>query len=298
MKLQTKTIILLLGLVLVAILAVWITRKNTAEPKPLLTLRLQEVQSATGTQLSFDVVNHGQSPIMCPDSWFLEFKDGTVRNLSLAPNGDVRVNPGATATVSIPRPTNTMPWRLGTHFYEEDLVFEAKVRVDRSPVKSVLPAGASRVQGKVAVGDWNDHGPEALLTHEKGPSQPADADAIDAIWKGLWDSDPKTGEPKTEPLTEKQVRDTMISKWTVTFGPTADTLSIVFGMDRRAEVFGKKGGQPWNKRGEWKVVSGKLVLLLEGENVPSFVFKKGSAHFIFDPWAEGQMSELRRENVK
>ena len=123
-------------------------------PENEVLLRHRSGNSADDSLLSFEVVNHGDFPIVCPDSWYLEFKDGSTTNLSLAPSGDVRVNAGSTGTVSIPKPVSTKPWRLGASYYEEDVVFDVKVRIDQSSLKSYLPASASSVRGKVALSDW------------------------------------------------------------------------------------------------------------------------------------------------
>jgi hypothetical protein len=141
-------------LVLVFMLAAWIIPRTTSSPVPEVFLQVRAAPAHAGASLSFDVINKGRSTIVCPDSWRLEFEDGTVQMLSLPATGNIRVSPAGTGAITIPMPTNKMPWRLVAIYYVEDLGFEAKVLVDRSPLKGALPPSASQIRGKVAVGDW------------------------------------------------------------------------------------------------------------------------------------------------
>ncbi len=119
---------------------------------------------------------------------------------------------------------------------------------------------------------------------------------VDGIWKQLWKTgDPNITEPKIEKLTEKQVVDGMVGKWTVMFGVTPDKLTILINTNQLVEVSGQKDGKVWKKSGQWKVVSGKLVLFLEKEDLPDFIFTLKKRNCIFDPWAKTMMSELNRE---
>ncbi len=116
------------------------------------------------------------------------------------------------------------------------------------------------------------------------------------IWTGYWKSDdPKIREPKVHSLSERDVLQRMAGKWTVMFGVIPDRLTISLSTNRAEEVSGRKDGRDWKKTGEWRVVSNKLVLFLQGDDMPSFIFRTGQHDYIFDPWAKTMMSELRRE---
>ena len=129
-------------------------------------------------------------------------------------------------------------------------------------------------------------------------AKPADFSTtqIDGIWKELWKSGgPNIAEPKLEKLTEKLVIDRMTGQWTVMFGVTPDRLTISMSTNRLVEVSGQKDGKGWKKHGQWKVVSDKLILFLEEDGLPSFIFKTGQRDCIFDPWAKTMMAELKKE---
>jgi hypothetical protein len=146
-----------LALTISIILAVLVMRKNP-DPRAIsisgVSLELSRDQDRDGKKLRFEFVNKRSSPIVCPDSFYVEFPDQKMTNLSLAPVGDVRINPGATGTVSIPKPAMATKWRLGASFYEENLVFDAKVLIGQSPLKNQLPSDFSNVRGMSVVSDW------------------------------------------------------------------------------------------------------------------------------------------------
>ncbi len=119
---------------------------------------------------------------------------------------------------------------------------------------------------------------------------------IDGIWKELWKSAaPNNAEPKLEKLSEKLVVVRMTGKWTVMFGVMPDKLAISMSTNRLVEVAGQKDGKKWKKSGQWRVISDKLVLFLEEDDIPSFIFRTGQRDYIFDPWAKTLMSELNQE---
>ena len=119
---------------------------------------------------------------------------------------------------------------------------------------------------------------------------------IDGIWQEQWKSGGLSiTEPKIEKLSEKLVIDRMTGKWTVMFGVTPDKLTISMSTNHLVEVSGQKDGKAWKKSGQWGVVSGKLVLFLEEDAIPSFIFRAGQSNYIFDPWAKTMMSGLNRE---
>ena len=135
----------------------------------------------------------------------------------------------------------------------------------------------------------------ALVGHA---AKPADFSAaqIGEIWTESWkSSDPKLLAPKIEKLSEQQAIEGMTGKWTVMFGVMPDKLTITIGTNRLVEVSGQKDGKDWKKSGAWRVVSDKLVVFLEQDDIPSFIFRTGRHDYIFDPWAKAMMSELKRE---
>ena len=129
-------------------------------------------------------------------------------------------------------------------------------------------------------------------------AKPADFSTgqIDEIWKEVWKSgDAKIEAPKVEKLSQQQVIERMTGKWTVMFGVIPDKLTISLNTNRLVEVSGQKDGKAWKKNGEWRVIADKLVLFLEEDSIPSFIFRARQNAYIFDPWAKTMMSELRRE---
>ncbi len=119
---------------------------------------------------------------------------------------------------------------------------------------------------------------------------------IDGIWKEVWkSSDPKIKEPKIEKLSEGHVVERMVGTWAVMFGVIPDRLMISLSTNRLVEVTGQKDGAAWKKKGQWRVISDKLVLFLNEDAIPSFIFKSGRHDYVFDPWAKTMMSELNRE---
>ena len=119
---------------------------------------------------------------------------------------------------------------------------------------------------------------------------------IEATWTGLWKQvDPKISEPKIDKLSETEVTERLKGKWTVLFGVMPDKMTITIRTNRLVEVSGQKEGKDWKNDGEWRVLSGKLVLFLEHDTMQSFIFRIGQHLYIFDPWAKTYMSELTRE---
>jgi len=135
----------------------------------------------------------------------------------------------------------------------------------------------------------------ALLVRAAKPDD-FSAEQIDAVWKEFWKSGgPKIKEPKIEKLSESDVVQRMTGTWTVMFGVIPDKLMISLSTNRLVEVSGRKDGTAWKKRGQWRVISDKLVLFLKEDNLPSFIFMTGQRPYIFDPWAKTMMAELRPE---
>lgn len=103
---------------------------------------------------TFEIVNNGRFPIMCPDTWSLLFDDSTVQRLSLPETGNLRVQPGKAGTLAITNPAATHSWRLVANYYFEDYVFDVKVKIDQSALKNVLPSSFSCVRGQNVMSDW------------------------------------------------------------------------------------------------------------------------------------------------
>lgn len=117
---------------------------------------------------------------------------------------------------------------------------------------------------------------------------------IESIWKELWKSGATGEEPRLQNLSTNDVIK-MAGEWTVTFGVTPDRVSILLRTNQTVEVSGRKDGKDWKKTGEWRVSSTKLVLFLEKDSLPGFVFRTRQHYYIFDPWARRMMSELQRQ---
>jgi hypothetical protein len=75
----------------------------------------------------------------------------------------------------------------------------------------------------------------------------------------------------------------MKGKWVVMYGVIPDRVIITLNTNRLVELSGHKDQKDWKKIGEWRMVSDKLVLFLEQDDIPSFVFRKGRRYFIVDP---------------
>jgi hypothetical protein len=116
---------------------------------------------------------------------------------------------------------------------------------------------------------------------------------IDAIWPELWQPG---SPPKIEPLSEQQVIAELIGQWNVDFvGPDKTIISLKTNC--QVSVGGNKDGKAWGKNGEWKVISGKIILFLPDDSMPSFIFRKDGKIYIFDPWAKNMMAEMQRPIV-
>ena len=116
---------------------------------------------------------------------------------------------------------------------------------------------------------------------------------IDAIWPELW----KMGAtpvkaPKVDPLTESQVGKEMAGKWNVLCAPKVFYISLE--TNRQVSVGGIHLGEVLEKRGEWKVVSDKLLLFVPGNSLPDFIFHTQGKTCIYDPNSDTLMSEMRR----
>ena len=134
--------------------------KDQADDHRDVVLRVSTPQDANAVMqnstnvLTFEILNNGRFPIMCPDSWSLLFDDGRVQRLSLPRSGNIRVQPGGKGTIAITNPVTTGAWRLVASYYFEDIVFDAKVKIDHSALKNVLPLSVRGVEGLDVMSDW------------------------------------------------------------------------------------------------------------------------------------------------
>jgi hypothetical protein len=123
-------------------------------------------------------------------------------------------------------------------------------------------------------------------------------DKIQEIWPELWKMG--AGEmkaPAIDPLAEQQVLKEMAGKWFIMSGYfRTDKIIISLATNRQATVSGIKDGKAWEAVGQWQVISNKLVLFVKSVNeLPDFIFRIKGKPYMFDPWANTLMSELRRE---
>lgn len=127
-------------------------------------------------------------------------------------------------------------------------------------------------------------------------ASPSDLSAaqIDEIWKEVWKSDDSKA-PNVEKLSEEYVRQHMLGKWTAMFGVTPDKMTIALAADKSVELSGEKDGQAWKNRGQWRVVADKLVLFLEKDSLPGFIFRSRQKTYVFDPWAKKRMTLMNQE---
>ncbi len=116
---------------------------------------------------------------------------------------------------------------------------------------------------------------------------------VDAIWPELWESgSPDAKIPAVDSLSEAQVISEMTGNWSGWMGP--DKLLIFLGTNRQVSVSGIKDGKGWEKHGEWKVISNKLVLFLPEDEFPVFIFRTEGKTWIFNPSAKALMSQMQR----
>src|ERR1041384_5719745 len=166
-----------------------------------------------------------------------------------------------------------------------DAIFVVMHSDDAIPIADLLPLFKAMSDNQIEIAYmqigrcptgmdiWNQR--QAVQTGGSSNGKPSafDIAQADAIWKELWKSAGRTiGQPKIEELSEKQIVERMAGKWTVMFGVTPDTLTLSLSTNRLVAVSGQKDGKHWMKSGEWRVVSGKLVLFLKEDSIPSFIF--------------------------
>ena len=120
-------------------------------------------------------------------------------------------------------------------------------------------------------------------------------DKIQEIWPELWKMGNREMKvPAIDPLSEQQVIKEMSGKWTVMNGPGKIFISVE--TNRQTTVSGIKDGKTWKADGQWQVISNKLVLFVKSENeLPDFIFRIKGKPYMFDPWADTLMSEMKRE---
>lgn len=136
----------------------------------------------------------------------------------------------------------------------------------------------------------------ATVTSFAADAKDFSKEQIDGIWPELWESDSVVVKaPAVDSLSEQQVIREMTGKWSVWFGP--DKLLISLETNRQVSVSGIKDGKAWEKHGEWKVISNKLVLFLPEDEIPLFIFHTKGKTCIFNPSAKALMSEMQRPTL-
>lgn len=118
---------------------------------------------------------------------------------------------------------------------------------------------------------------------------------IDAIWPELWESSSGVKMPVVDPLSQSQVISQMTGNWST--WSQFDKVLLFLGTNEQASVSGVQDGKKWEKQGEWKVISNKLVLFLPEDQIPVFIFRTEGRPYIFNPWAKTLMSEMQRPAI-
>jgi len=127
---------------------------------------------------------------------------------------------------------------------------------------------------------------------------------VDELWTGLWqgmwkETDPTVKEPKIDPLTDKDVLESICGKWTapgfMQSDGTTNTVTYLFRTDHTVVLSAIDEGKAWKNPGQWRVFSNKLLLFLkDNSGLPSFIFRSDGKHYIWDPTSKGLKLELKR----
>ena len=123
-------------------------------------------------------------------------------------------------------------------------------------------------------------------------------DKIQEIWPELWQEGAQDMKaPVIDALSEQEVIKEMSGQWFFLSGAfRTDKILITVGTNRQATVSGIRDGKAWEADGQWQVVSNKLVLFVKSANeLPDFIFRIKGKPYIYDPWVETMMSEMKRE---
>ncbi|MGV3772198.1 MAG: hypothetical protein ACO1QB_04795 [Verrucomicrobiales bacterium] len=112
---------------------------------------------------------------------------------------------------------------------------------------------------------------------------------VEPIWNELWNTKQK---PDIDPLTAEEVK-SLEGAWKCRLGVAQDLIHLSILPNHEIEITGEKEGQPWSKRGEWRIVKDKCVILLK-EMPPNFIIQVKNDFFMFDPWAATMLSPLAR----
>ena len=119
---------------------------------------------------------------------------------------------------------------------------------------------------------------------------------IDKMWPEMWQSSsPHVKVPTVDPLSPEQVISQMTGNWNVRMGWDKDLLFLE--TNGQVSVSGIQDGKKWERHGEWKVISNKLVLFMPEDDIPMFIFRTKGELYNFNPWAKFLMSELQRPTV-
>jgi hypothetical protein len=121
---------------------------------------------------------------------------------------------------------------------------------------------------------------------------------IEKIWPEIWkEGAHEIKVPAIDLLSEQQVIQKMSGQWFILSGVfKTDKILISVETNRQASISGIKDGKAWRTDGQWQVVSNKLIILVKSDNpLPDFIFRIKGKTYMYDPWAETLMSEMKRE---
>ena len=157
---KTKLIYLLGLTLLFAVVIGYLVQKQSSDNHRDVVLRVSTPQPTNAVMqdftnvLTFEILNNGRSPIVCPDIWLLLFDDGRVQKLSLPRSGNIWVQPGKVGTLAITNPATTRAWRLAANYYCEDYVCAVKFKIGQSALRNYLPRSFIAVRGQNVMSDW------------------------------------------------------------------------------------------------------------------------------------------------
>ena len=119
-------------------------------------IALAGIQPEEPGQVRFEIANRGEHTLQFPDTWWVEFKDGDSKMLSMPQKGNLWVRAGQTNSLTINSPETERPWRLGASYLVENFEFNMKARISASSIGSNLPPTVIGERGVNAFSDWID----------------------------------------------------------------------------------------------------------------------------------------------
>jgi hypothetical protein len=123
-------------------------------------------------------------------------------------------------------------------------------------------------------------------------------EVVEKIWPEIWkEGAHEMKVPVIDALSEQQAVKELSGKWFITSGAfRTDKILISITTNRQVTVSGIKDGKAWEADGQWQVISNKLILFVKSANeLPDFIFRIKNKPYMYDPWAETLMSEIKRE---